>query len=404
MNITTEFEKRWQSLDDKIKTWWDGDFSRANEKEIRNDPKGTLLYLPHPYSTAGGSESAFPEMYGWDTYFINLALLEHGRFDLVRNHIVNHLFMIEKHGMVLNGNRDYYLTRSQTPLLAEGIWRYHQKHPDKDLLCMAFPLLKKEYNNYWLAEHHQTPTGLATNRDLGDPNWRPELAAEAEITDFTPCFDGDVRQCNPVATNCALIQYANNIAKIAGELGWPEQAQEWQKEAQKRTELVQKYCWDEEQGFFFDYHFIRQERLPYWSVLGFWPMWVNIATPAQAEKMMQNLEKFNQPHGLTSTAEQYASPHPEYEWVQFNYPAGWPPMHVMPVEGLITYGYEKQAKEVCHKLLNLMLDLYDKTGKLWEKYNVVKGDLDLPKERYASEPMHGFISASVVILGRLLLK
>ena len=49
-----------------------------------------------------------------------------------------------------------------------------------------------------------------------------------------------------------------------------------------------------------------------------------------------------------------------------------------------------------------MLNLYQKTGKLWEKYNVVEGNLNLPVERYPIPPMHGFISATVVILGRRL--
>jgi hypothetical protein len=57
-------------------------------------------------------------------------------------------------------------------------------------------LKKQEYHDYWCAPHHQTPTGLATNRDLADPalgndylaqfglsatRLRPELAAEAEV-------------------------------------------------------------------------------------------------------------------------------------------------------------------------------------------------------------------------------
>ena len=51
-------EARWRDLDAQIRTWWDGDLHRATEAEIAADPKGTLLYLPHPYSSAAGAEAA----------------------------------------------------------------------------------------------------------------------------------------------------------------------------------------------------------------------------------------------------------------------------------------------------------------------------------------------------------
>ncbi len=91
---------QWQTLDSLIASWWEGDLQTAREEDLRKDSSGTLLFLPHPYSSAGGSEAIFPEMYAWDTHFINLALLEHGRYDLVLNHILNYLFEIERYGFM----------------------------------------------------------------------------------------------------------------------------------------------------------------------------------------------------------------------------------------------------------------------------------------------------------------
>lgn len=113
-----DLKVRWQRLDNAIRGWWVGDLHHATEEEIRNDPNKTLLFLPFPYITAGGSESAFPEIYGWDTQFINLGLLAHDRADIVRWNILDQLSMIERFGKVLNGNRTFYLTRGQPPLLA----------------------------------------------------------------------------------------------------------------------------------------------------------------------------------------------------------------------------------------------------------------------------------------------
>jgi alpha,alpha-trehalase len=197
-----KLRKHWHELDTTIRDWWDADLHRAQEDELRDpaqnvvwytddehrkmegkDPgrdSGTLLFLPYPYVTGGGSESSFPEMYCWDIFFINQALLLHGRPDIVRNHILNQLFMIERFGMVLNGNRTYYLPRSQTPLLAESIRRYHRFVADRDLLAMAYPLLKREYQKYWTAPHPSSDcASFPHGRPPSNPTHGPRQANSA---------------------------------------------------------------------------------------------------------------------------------------------------------------------------------------------------------------------------------
>lgn len=419
-------KNEWTVLDREIRSWWDSDIRKAHEEEIR-DPEsnriwysdeehkakearkespieGTLLFLPYPYISSAGSETAFPEMYCWDIYFINRGLLLHERYDIIRNHLKNHLFMIDRFGMVLNGNRTYYRTRSQTPLLAADIWRYYQATKDMDMLYTAYPLLKKEYLHYWNAEHHKTPTGLATNRDLGDPELRPELAAEAEIHDFSPCFDGDVRNCNPLQTNCALVRYADVLSLIAHTLHRPDEEMLWKSDAQTRRNLINKLCWSDAHKFYFDYNYIESRRLPYWSLSAYWTLWADIASDEQAKSLVKHLARFEQPYGLAQTDQQYPSPHPEFEWVQFEYPSGWPPMQMMVVDSLLRYGYADEAKRIARNYLQLILEQYRLTGKLWEKYNVVDGNLEFPKERYTVPPFHGWTSAAVVVFGDLLFK
>ena len=115
-----ELRERWERVDSQIRTWWDADIRQAREEDVCDPAKNavwfvdeehrsregvgpaadahTLLYLPFPYISAGGSEEAFPEMYCWDVRFINRALLLHGRREIVRNHILNQLFLIQRFG------------------------------------------------------------------------------------------------------------------------------------------------------------------------------------------------------------------------------------------------------------------------------------------------------------------
>ena len=51
-------------------------------------------------------------MYGWDSYFISLGLLEDGKVNLAKSMVDNFVYEIEQYGKILNANRTYYLTRS----------------------------------------------------------------------------------------------------------------------------------------------------------------------------------------------------------------------------------------------------------------------------------------------------
>ncbi|GCE13496.1 trehalase family glycosidase [Tengunoibacter tsumagoiensis] len=396
--------QRWQALDEQIRSWWQNDLHTALEADLRHDDSQTLLFLPCPYSSAGGSEAMFPEMYAWDTYFINLALLAHKREDIVRFHILNYLFEIQRYGFMPNGNRTFYTTRSQTPVFSDSIWRYYQATGDRDLLHQAYPLLKQEYTHYWNAPHHQTPIGLATNQDLGDTSSRPELMSLAETgLDFCSLFGPDIRDCVPLITNCALVRYAQTLAHLADVLGEKAEQEHWLKEAETRAQLVRDYCWNPEKGFFLEYNYREQKQLPFLSLCAYWTLWAGIATPEQAAYLVAQLTAFEHAYGLTVTDVLYPSPFPEFEWVQWGYPAGWSPLHIILIEGLQAYGYQAEAQRIAEKYLNLQVSLYEQTGNLYEKYNVVQGNTQLPHERQDDvPPLHGWSSASVVLLGRML--
>jgi alpha,alpha-trehalase len=418
----TTAARRWSGLEEEIRGSWDADVRRAREPEIREraanriwfvdeehrrresrseEGEGTLLYLPHPYVSAGGREAAFPEMYCWDAYFINKALLLHGRADLVRCHLLNQLFLIERYGMVLNGNRTYYLTRSQTPLLAQSVREYCATVTDRDLVMQAYPRLQREYREYWCGPHHQTPTGLATNRDLGDPALRPELAAEAESLDFTAIYEGDVRRTTPLLLNSALVRYERAMGWMARELHLDSEARVWNEAADTRIGLLNEFCWDEKEGFFFEFRFDRRVRLPYWSLSAFWTLWSGAATEEQAGRLAAWLPRFEQRGGLSQTDTAYPSPHPEFTWVQWGHPAGWPPMQMAVVEGLRAYGFADEAARIAEKYATMQVNVEARTGKLWEKYNVVTLSEELPRERTPNVPLRGWSAAALVWLGHV---
>src|SRR5581483_10280826 len=123
-----------------------------------------LLYLPRPYVVPGGR---FNEMYGWDSYFIQVGLLRDGEIELARDMADNFLYEIRHYGKILNANRTYYLGRSQPPFLTEMLLGVYERTHDKQWLADAYPAVEAYYK-FWMSEPHLTAqTGLSRYYDVG---------------------------------------------------------------------------------------------------------------------------------------------------------------------------------------------------------------------------------------------
>jgi alpha,alpha-trehalase len=143
---------------------------RLGEADIAKIKEQGLLYLPNPYVVPGGR---FNEMYGWDSYFTIVGLLEDGRVDLARGMVENFLFEVEHYGAVLNANRTYYLTRSQPPFLTSMIdlvWGAEKRRGRVDLkwLERAYAAAVKDHELWTREPHLAGTTGLARYYDFGD--------------------------------------------------------------------------------------------------------------------------------------------------------------------------------------------------------------------------------------------
>ncbi len=405
-NSTDLLRPSFDALDEVIRGWWSTDVVDADDPR-RAAVESIALPFPYVAGAAPTSPDWYTTMFNWDAYFSNLALLVHGRPELVRNAIENYLFMVKRFGYMPNGNEVALATRSQIPLFPDSIWRYVQLTGDDELLARAYPLLVREYTEYWLAPHHATPTGLVTNRDLGDPTLDPRLSAEAETgLDWTTQYDGDITQTNPVLTNCALVVYAETLGAMADRLGLsPSIRESYLEQAAARAALIRQYCWSEERGQYLDYNFVTGTHVSVLGATSYWALWAGVATDEQAAAMVDALPQLLEPHGLSTT--EASRPDPElfalpYEDLQWTYPAGWPPLHIMACWGLDRYGFADESREIASRIVSTISRNYDETGQLYEKYNVVDGSLVLPNSRYGTITLHGWTSATVVLLGRRL--
>ena len=128
-------------------------------KTVRFSPEdtGTLIGLPYRYTVPSMNDS-FQEMYYWDTFFTGEGLIADGYVDLAQLNVENMLYMVERYGKMLNGNRTFFENRSQPPYLSKMVEHIYLRTHDKEWLKKVLPGLKKEYF-FWMTRR-LTPIGL----------------------------------------------------------------------------------------------------------------------------------------------------------------------------------------------------------------------------------------------------
>ncbi len=139
-------------------------------------PTPGLLYLPNKYVVPGGR---FNEMFGWDSYFIILGLVDDGRVDFAHGMVENFFYEIEHYGALLNANRTYFLTRSQPPLLTSMVRAVYDAELERDpsqanrkkqdeWLARAYSFTVRDHALWERDIHKAGNTGLARYFDVGE--------------------------------------------------------------------------------------------------------------------------------------------------------------------------------------------------------------------------------------------
>lgn len=163
--ITPEYVK---SINDRP-----GILTLAMRKEFDHVAK-KQVWRGVPFVVPGGR---FNEMYGWDSYFETLGLLNDGRTELAQSMVDNFVYQIKHYGKILNANRSYYLCRSQPPFLTDMALRVYKKLDSSTTrkklenltwLANVFKTAIKEYNQVWMSEpRYDKKTGLSRFRPEG---------------------------------------------------------------------------------------------------------------------------------------------------------------------------------------------------------------------------------------------
>ncbi len=289
-----------------------------------------------PFVVPGGR---FNEMYGWDSYFEAVGLLEDGRVDLARAMVDNFVYQLRHYGKILNANRTYYLTRSQPPFLTSMALAVYDHLGGGDTarvwLAGVLEAAIAEYETVWTGpERLDSTTGLSRyfGQGMGQPpevepgHFDPTYAAfgaiygirpraleelyaaarlpdsiQAELDEFfrndrcmresghdtTYRWDVDGSRCTDFVTvdlNSLLYKIELDIARTV-EREWADRLElstgrvvsssEWYERARRRRASIRRYLWDSNRSLFFDYSVRTGQRREYVAATTFYPLWAS---------------------------------------------------------------------------------------------------------------------------------
>jgi len=363
----------------------------------------SLIALPYPYIVPGGR---FREIYYWDSYFTMLGLAESGRIGMVENMVNNFAYLLDEIGLIPNGNRTYYCSRSQPPFFSLMVALLANLKKDSGVYAHYLPQLEIEYkfwmagresllkdgdaekrvvqlggsilNRYWddnpipRQESFKEDLGLAASYS-GSANvlFRNIRAAAETGWDFSSRWFRDASDLSsirtseivPIDLNTLMFKLEQTLAKTYFLQGNEVLQVKYEALAKQRKDAIQTLFYDDQQKMFVDLDLLGGGASPVVSLAGVFPLYFGLALNEQAQNVAKVLkENFLKPGGWVTTL--------KYTTHQWDAPNGWAPLQWMVYQGLKNYGFHGDAELGARRWIENNLLVYRQTGNLLEKYNV----------------------------------
>jgi len=401
-----EVKESTSSIDEHIELLWQKLTKKADDKNL-----GSLLPLKRPYIVPGGR---FREIYYWDSYFTALGLVDTKNIEIAESMLFNFIDLQTQYDCIPNGNRAYYLSRTQPPilgLLTELLLPL--KANQSDFLKLCINGIENEYifwmqgksnlnvsntefkrvvlmpngailNRYW--DENNTPRPESYKEDIelfqkvdtnnSDDFYRNIRAACESGWDFSSRWLGKENTLEsikttriiPIDLNCLLYKNECLLSDFYAQLKEHAKSDMYAKLAKQRASAIGEYMWSEQEKFYLDYDLDDQRVSKVKSLAGALPLFVKLANNAQAKSVGEQVNKdFLKQGGLVTTL--------SYTKQQWDSPNGWAPLHWFTVQGLINYEDHKLATCIMERWTQTVKSYFEQTGKLMEKYNVCEQTL-----------------------------
>ena len=358
--------------------------SNSWDKSLRQKghrPDG--IVLPYPYNSPC-AEGLFDEFYYWDTCFINKGLITDGKYEYAMQNLLNMAYLIQRYGYMPNAAVEGMLNRSQPPLFGMMCYDLYHATQDERLKQKVLPALKTEYE-YWM-KNRILPCGLNAYGNSATKEVKVYMATEFEQRlgkkfeadreelgsnvlaecesgwDFSPRFNHRCTEYAPIDLNC--IMYINEMVIATFESDLIEK-QKYENFALLRKQKMLKYMFN---GEFLNDAIPEKTVSNTVSVATLFPFLVGIQSDKiTLKKLLYRLECKN---GISACEKQNYN-NTIYQW---GYPNMWAPLVYFAFFALKQSGLIVDANRIGEKYLTAVEKTFEKTLKLWEKYDAETGE------------------------------
>lgn len=350
-----------------------------------NQPAGNIKY---PYIDPGAAYASL--CWDWDAYFSlkGLAPFKNEVADYAVGCVKNFLHFQAEDGSIPYAvnpktpsepeNRAVdSVKNSCKPLLAQFALLAYDYSKDLDFLKASYPGIVR-HCAHWESTQ-QTKLGLFTFRSHRGSG----------VDDHPAVFCRPLNSSVDVYLNSLFVKEYEGLETICQILQNGEE-QAWKDKKEQLTAAINKYLWDPIDEMYYNVEVgykspgkVNQEvtwvvplKIKSWT--SFMPLWAGVAPKAYANKIVKkhlsNEKEFWSPNGMRSLAKN----EPAYEIAIGYNPSCWRgPIWVVNNylihEGLMAYGFKKEAKTLAKRLKNILAKDIQENGCLHEYYHPETG-------------------------------
>lgn len=347
--------------------------------------------------------------------------------------VQNFADLIARYGHVPNGNRSYYLSRSQPPFFALMVDLLAEEE-DEQVYKEFLPALRQEYA-FWMEGGEQLEQGQSYRRIVRmqdnsllnryysdsamprDESWREDVttaahsgrepadvyrnlrAAAESGWDFSSRWLKNPQNLTTIRTvdivpadlNSLMYHLEGVLAQANDVAGSRQEADLFRGRAAARKQAINDYLWNEKSGIYSDYIFPERRWSDGVSAQTLFPLFFSLADDVQAERVADVVRKhLLKAGGLVTTTIQTGQ--------QWDAPNVWAPLQWIAVKGLGNYNQEMLALEIAHNWTENVQSVYRQSGGLKEKYRAYQLDKNAGGGEYPNQDGFGWTNGVLLAM------
>lgn len=279
---------------------------------------------------------------------------------------------------------------TKPPLAAWAVWEVYSHDKDKTFIKELYPKLKL-YHEWWYSNRDHDGNGLceygSTDGSLIAAKWESGMDNAVRFDQSQIVNNKDDAWSltqESVDLNAYLYKEKTKLYMLAKELKLPEEAQNFQDEAQHLMKRIQEHFFND--GFFYDRILESEQRVNIRGPEGWTPLWAGVATQDQAEEVIRKMLKEDHFNTLIPFPTVDRS-HPEFSLNYWRGPV-WFDQLYFAIKAMVNYGYEEEARDMTIRAISSIEGATDPGYPLYENYDPLTGEgLNAPDFSWTASSM-----------------